>query len=179
MFEHIMFGLLAGLKKLSSQGSRSLRKLRGPAKKPVIVLEPAGEVNRYLKKFGNFSPIPVRNTNRILFVFLFIGLLVSACSPAAEGTDLDLPDTGDLTQAAPQAVDQAVLFLSDNLGVEVQEIQVLDFERVDWSNACLELAAPDEVCAEAVTPGFRVVLEANGQQYVLHTDEQGNAVRLE
>jgi hypothetical protein len=70
-------------------------------------------------------------------------------------------------------------FLSQNLGVTVEEVLVQEFERVDWSNACLELPGEGEACAEVITPGFLVRLEANGQQYVVHTNETGTAIRLE
>jgi hypothetical protein len=43
----------------------------------------------------------------------------------------------------------------------------------------LGLAAPDEICAQAITPGWRVVLVVEGQQYVYRTDASGEVVRQE
>jgi hypothetical protein len=36
----------------------------------------------------------------------------------------------------------------------------------------------DELCAAALTPGYRITLEVDGQQYVYHTDLEGDGIRL-
>jgi hypothetical protein len=41
------------------------------------------------------------------------------------------------------------------------------------------LAEADEMCAEVITPGWRVVLRAGGQEYVFRTDHNGEIVRQE
>jgi hypothetical protein len=41
------------------------------------------------------------------------------------------------------------------------------------------LAEEDEMCAQVVTPGYQVTLEANGEEYIFRTDETGNAIREE
>jgi hypothetical protein len=50
-------------------------------------------------------------------------------------------------------------------------------ERVEWPDACLGAAGDDEVCAEVVTPGFRIVLLARGGEHVYRSDLKGNVRR--
>lgn len=116
---------------------------------------------------------------------IFMGLLIlalAACTPTdvglpdtgIEGTPLD-PTTGDIPQAALSAAED----LAMRLNLSVTSVEVLEAERVEWPDACLDLPELDEACAEVVTPGWRVVLEADGVQYVYHTDEQGMQVRTQ
>jgi hypothetical protein len=69
--------------------------------------------------------------------------------------------------------------LSEELGIPVDEIDYVSFSRQEWPDACLGLAEPDEMCAQVITAGWRVVLKAEGQQYVYRTDESGEAIRRE
>jgi hypothetical protein len=78
----------------------------------------------------------------------------------------------------PEAILAAVNSLAQSVGVDVNQIQVVTFEQVEWPDACLGLPQPDEVCAQVVTPGFLVVLEVNGAQYEVRTDQTGAIVRL-
>jgi hypothetical protein len=78
----------------------------------------------------------------------------------------------------PEAVLAAVNNLAQSVGVDVNQIKVVNFEQVEWPDACLGLPQPDEVCAQVVTPGFLVVLEVNGAQYEVRTDQTGAIVRL-
>lgn len=77
----------------------------------------------------------------------------------------------------PPAVVAARRVLSEQLGAELSTIQVISVEATQWRDGCLELAAPDEMCTMAIVPGYRIILEAGSQQYVLHTNESGSQVR--
>jgi demethoxyubiquinone hydroxylase (CLK1/Coq7/Cat5 family) len=79
----------------------------------------------------------------------------------------------------PVAVMAAEQDLSASLGVPVEEIQVVSYEQREWPDACLGLASEGEVCAQVITPGWQVVLRAQGEQYVFRTDEDGQVVRQE
>lgn len=105
----------------------------------------------------------------VLIALLFV-LLVAACSPATAGMGTDVPL--DLP-----AVQEAQNFLSESLGVDVTQVQVVKVEDMEWPDACLGLPSGDEACAQVITPGFRITLEVNGQTYILHTDESGLNIR--
>jgi hypothetical protein len=48
-------------------------------------------------------------------------------------------------------------------------------EQVSWPDACLGAARPGEVCAQVITPGYRVILEQDGQRIEYHTSRAGGA----
>ena len=77
----------------------------------------------------------------------------------------------------PIALEEARRRLSQRLGVPEARVSVTEVVRVEWPNACLGAADGDEVCAEVITPGFRIVLEARGQEQVYHSDLQSNVRR--
>jgi hypothetical protein len=69
--------------------------------------------------------------------------------------------------------------LSKELGIPVGKIDYVSFSREKWPDACLGLSEPEEMCAQVITPGWRVVLVAEEQQYVYRTDASGEAIRRE
>jgi hypothetical protein len=107
--------------------------------------------------------------------YLVVGLLVFLAACAAPMNDL--PGLTETTPDLPTAVIQAQQYLSEQLGVTVAEIEVLDMEQVEWPDACLGLPDEDEMCAQVVTPGWRVLAEVNGQIYELRTDDPGSIIR--
>jgi hypothetical protein len=145
-------------------------------RKPVIRIERSNpwKGERLVRVLRNAS------FHKIVGLFVLV-LVLAACSGQAADV---VPDTGGgsglvvtTDEIALQAIDAAVTQLSQSVGANVEDIRVLSAERVEWGNACLDLAAAGETCAMVVTPGFRVILEANGQQYEFHTDESGVQVR--
>jgi hypothetical protein len=74
------------------------------------------------------------------------------------------------TAAAQQA-------LAKSLGVSAKSIKAISSAAVEWPDACLGSALPGVVCAEVVTPGFIIVLEAQGQQYEYHTNADSSVVK--
>lgn len=121
----------------------------------------------------------------LVYLVVLFALLVSACTAAPAGNG-SIPDTAGTPGAVPDlstieqspAVVAAKQALSEQLGIDVDQIQ-FDFANVmQWNDACLDLPNADEVCAQMVTPGFVVLLTANGQQYELHADEMGANVRI-
>lgn len=123
--------------------------------------------------------VPVPNTiKKIVSLLILSTIALSACA----GKPASLPQTGEelsvsTADASIQVVDAALTRLSQSLGVKVEQIQVLSSERVEWPDTCLGLPGQNESCGQVVTPGFRIVLSANGQQYEFHTNESGTQVR--
>lgn len=53
------------------------------------------------------------------------------------------------------------------------QITVVSTEQVEWSNASLGCPQPDMMYAQVITPGYRIILEANGQTYQYHSGLDG------
>lgn len=85
--------------------------------------------------------------------------------------------------AAPATVsspgeEKAIQELSGKLKIDPQTIKLVKAEAVDWPDACLGISAAGQMCAQVVTPGYRVVLQANGQSYEYHTNRDGSQAVL-
>lgn len=66
--------------------------------------------------------------------------------------------------------------LAARLGIDVSQVTLVQVEDVEWRDSGLGCAAPNQAVMDVITRGFRIVLEANGQQYVYHTDRIGSFV---
>ncbi len=105
----------------------------------------------------------------LLIVVLLLGACGQKTPTEAPGEDVDLP---------PEAATKAERALSGELDVPPEEVQIVSYERQEWPTACLGLQEANEVCAQVITPGWLVTLEAQGKTYVYHTDEDGDIMRL-
>lgn len=113
------------------------------------------------------------STKRIMiFLVLLSSMILAACQPAE--TDV-LPVTGE--EDLPPAVQAVLEQVSQQTGVEVQNIEIVTLEQVDWPDACLGLPEGEEACAQVITPGFRVELQVNDQTFEFRTDESGSVIR--
>lgn len=109
----------------------------------------------------------------ILLAMIVLTVGLAACSPT------NLPDAGNATLPAdipPQAVLEAVNQLSEELGVSVEDIEIREFEQVEWPDACLGIPQEGQACAEVITPGFRVALEVNGEPYEVRSNLDGTVI---
>ena len=78
----------------------------------------------------------------------------------------------DLTPAQMGAV-QA---LSDKYNIPVDQIKIISTEEATWPNGCLGVVLPGVMCTDAIVDGFRIILEANGQQFEFRTNQDGTSV---
>jgi hypothetical protein len=103
--------------------------------------------------------------------------------PAGDpGTPGDAPLIDACTMEYPNectATAAAKADLASRLGVGEDDINVKGVEFVEWPDSCLGVSQPDAVCAEVITPGYRIILEASAQAYEYHTDGGSHAVLAE
>jgi hypothetical protein len=103
-----------------------------------------------------------------------VGLtLLVACSLIAT------PDVPDLSSDQLVAIDAAQNFLATELGFRVDEMMFSGAEPTVWPDACLGLPEPGETCDPVLTPGFRVLLRARGQEIAVRVGSSARVVRLE
>jgi hypothetical protein len=132
-------------------------------------------------------------------------LLLAACGPAtAQPTPTapaspptvtqtgkpTKPPTGQATPAptaqltripaseAPRAALNARQDLAQKLNIPVDEITIVSVEEVEWPDGCLGVYVEGIMCIQMITPGYRVILEANGELYEYHTNQSGSQVIL-
>jgi hypothetical protein len=75
-------------------------------------------------------------------------------------------------------VDAVRSILSQAFGQPVDLIELVSIEQVEWPDACLGVHLPDVMCAQVVTPGYRVVLSLNGHEYEYHTNADATSIVL-
>ena len=81
----------------------------------------------------------------------------------------------DLVSGAEE--ETAIKQLAASLGLNETDIKVINSEPAEFGDACLGVVQEGVVCAQVVTPGRIIVLEANGVQYEYHTNEDGSRVQ--
>ena len=85
----------------------------------------------------------------------------------------------ELDEPYPPGILVAIGAAAETSGLSPEEIGVIDYEIRDWPDSCLGLPDPEEVCAEAIVPGWLVRLNAGGDQLVYRIDEVGSVLRPE
>lgn len=80
------------------------------------------------------------------------------------------------TAAGPDPIEQAVLTLSDTLGVAAEGISLVEAVPVQWNNSSLGCPEPDGSYLDVVTPGYLVTLAVGEESYSVHTDLGATAV---
>lgn len=115
-------------------------------------------------------------------------IFVAACQPlSTPAPTQDLPTAQPPTaepptsQPSPEPVSAndaeraAAEALASALNVPVEAVKIVSTEAVTWSDSCLGFFYIQAICAQAETPGFRIILEADGAQYQVHTNHDGSA----
>lgn len=108
----------------------------------------------------------------IIPAILLISIVLTGCSPALGATITPTPEKILNPTESPEQV------LAQNTDFTLEQITFLDSEHVDWNNACLGAAKPGEICAQVITPGFRITLDTPAGIYEIHTDETGKVYRI-
>jgi hypothetical protein len=74
------------------------------------------------------------------------------------------------------ALAAAIADLSQRTGVSADQITLVSMEAREWSDASLGCPQEGMMYAQVITPGYLIILAAQGQQYEYHTDQAANVV---
>ncbi len=118
---------------------------------------------------------------QILLSMILI-LVLAACAPAAAPTEQSFIPIDDIritptteTELTP-AEQAAVSRLSSTFNLSPDQVSILSTEAVSWPDGCLGIQRPGMMCTEAIVPGYKIVLQAGGEQYEFRTNESGSQV---
>lgn len=120
---------------------------------------------------------------RLYVYILFIGLMLSACVPQQATQPLDGQPGPAVTPTLVRSDltwEQSLLVaqLSKQTGVSVNDIVVAETTAVTWTDHCMGIVRMGVMCAQGEVPGFRFVLNANGQNYEYHTNQDMSIIVL-
>ncbi len=114
----------------------------------------------------------------VVLIVLAVGLGCGAlpATPTSPLSPPSKPPTGASGEAAiPPTAEQVVALAKRDLAQRLKRteatIQVASIEAVDWSDASLGCPEPGMAYAQVITPGYRLILTANGERYEYHTDQ--------
>ena len=74
------------------------------------------------------------------------------------------------------ALAAAIADLAKQTSLPADQITLVSIEATDWSDASLGCPQEGMMYAQVITPGYLIVLAAQGQQYEYHTDQAANVV---
>jgi len=115
-----------------------------------------------------------RSSLLLLGVLAVASLILAACdtatTPSQGESPLSTPTAGEPTVPAEAAEVRLVKEdLAQRLKIPADQIHVVSISAVDWPDTSLGCPKPGMSYAEVITPGFEIILEANGQEYTYHT----------
>ncbi len=84
------------------------------------------------------------------------------------------------TNTLPTEVQSAVLNDAvKRTSKTVAALKIIEAQSQQWSDGCLGLGKPDELCTQAIVPGWQVVVTDGLRNWTYRTDNTGDTVRLE
>jgi hypothetical protein len=103
-------------------------------------------------------------------------------TPTAAATSTPLPATvtptpGIGADELPPFTTALQRFALDKYNAKPEEVKLVKMEAVDWPDSCLGAAQPGDICAQVVTPGYKLQVMIKGKTYELHSDA-GQIVRM-
>lgn len=89
---------------------------------------------------------------------------------------IEPPPVDDTNTIPRDLAEKAKDDLAGYLNINADQIHVVEARTVDWPDAALGCPQPDMMYAQVATPGYWLILEANGRQYPYHTDMEGQVI---
>lgn len=97
--------------------------------------------------------------------------------PESDNDGVNMPD---LTKApdpiAQNLVQIAIKDLAERLQINVDQIRLASIEAVEWSDSSLGCPQMGVMYTQVITPGYKLILEANGKTYPYHTNDRERVV---
>jgi hypothetical protein len=100
------------------------------------------------------------------------------------------PSQGDATQMPPSVtipadaglqdlIKKAKEDLAQRLAISVTQISLVEATEVEWSDSSLDCPQPGMAYLQVITPGYRILLEANTQVYEYHSNRDAYFIYCE
>lgn len=86
------------------------------------------------------------------------------------------PGLGIENGESEAAVNAARDLLAQQLSITTDQIDVARVEAVQWPDGCLGLGMAEQMCTQAIVPGYLIVLEHAGKVFEFRTDAAGGKV---
>jgi hypothetical protein len=101
---------------------------------------------------------------------------VSPVAPPAEAAQTGGSQGVKPLAGSETALAAAMADLAKQQNLTPDQIILLSMEATEWGDTSLGCPQEGMMYAQVITPGFLMILEAQGQQYTYHTDQKTNVV---
>ena len=99
--------------------------------------------------------------------------------PPTASTPPDPAPPAEQPQLSEAVRDTLLAAIATDQSVSVDQLQLLDATAQTWTDGCLGLAEPDEICTMALVEGWSVTVTHGEQTWTYRTDSSGEQIRLE
>jgi hypothetical protein len=153
-----------------------------PRKNENSLRKPGKLFRQAPRPYNREEEVPVRIIVSLLILSAF--LLIMGCQAPAAERPIESPSTltpvpVSPTQAAStpadavlqRLIEKAKADLVQQFAISADQIRVVEAREVTWPDASLGCPQPASAYAEVLTPGYWVLLEADGRQYPYHADQ--------
>jgi hypothetical protein len=133
---------------------------------------------------------------RAISTLIIISILgLAACVPASGGiqptettqaSPTPVTPSPIPTEAAPTpthipvdltpALRAAMQALASDQNIPIDQIHLVSTQAMSWPTGCLGVVIPGVMCTRGPVDGFQIILEANGEQFEYHTNQDGTSV---
>jgi hypothetical protein len=79
----------------------------------------------------------------------------------------------------PAGVSSAKTALATRLNISESKILILEALDTEWPDSCLGIQEQGVSCAQVITPGYNVLMQANGKEYRYRTNVSGSVVKAD
>ena len=91
---------------------------------------------------------------------------------ATEAAAADIAAASALSADEQLVATAAAEQVAQTANVAVGDVRLISMEAVEWPDASLGCPQPDMMYAQVITPGYRLIFDAGGQNVEVHTDMQ-------
>jgi hypothetical protein len=82
-------------------------------------------------------------------------------------------------ELSDQVAKAVITEVSKQTKIPANKLKITQYSRQTWSNGCLGISKPDEICTQALVEGWRVVVSGNKRNWVYRSNRNGRILRLE
>lgn len=82
------------------------------------------------------------------------------------------------SQVDSNLIDAIHDYLKEKHQINSDDFKLKSIENVSWADACLGVSKPGQLCAQVITPGFKVIFENQQRQLIVNTDATGRRIIL-
>jgi hypothetical protein len=125
----------------------------------------------------------------VLALLLLVPLLLAACQPATPaavppapspsitaGETVPAPISGTPPASSEAMVKMSIEMLHQKFNIPTEAVSVTEVTPMTWPDASLGCPKRGVLYIQTITPGFQILLEAEGHVFTFHTDEKSLAV---